>query len=101
MRGMPASTYAATLLRGHLHALTPLPTAELQALRTLTNELAAVGRNVNQLVRMAYRDDAVVIPNRADVWHFFRVCEALRLHLKALLKANADSWNAGVTDGQR
>ena len=78
---MPAATYVSMLLRGHLHALTPLPAAELQAVRTLINELAAVGRNVNQLVRIAYRDDAVVIPNRADVWHFFRVCEALRLHV--------------------
>ena len=100
-RGMPASTYVATLLRGHLHALPPLPAAELQALRTLTNELSAVGRNVNQLVKIAYRDDAVVIPNRADVWQFFRVCEALRLHVKALLKANADSWNVGASDEHR
>ena len=48
-RCLAPATYTSNLLRAHLRGLTPLPEAELRAIRQATRELAAVGRNLNQI----------------------------------------------------
>src|SRR5687768_14231491 len=48
-RGMRPATYASVLIRSHLRKLTPLPKDELLALRRSISELAAIGRNINQI----------------------------------------------------
>jgi Bacterial mobilisation protein (MobC) len=52
-RGMPAATYASFLLRSHLRALAPIPDRELVALTAAIAELGAIGRNINQIARVA------------------------------------------------
>jgi hypothetical protein len=44
-RCLAPATYASNLLTAHLRALTPVPEAELRALRQSTRELAAIGRD--------------------------------------------------------
>lgn len=94
-RGMPTATYVAALASGHVRNLAPLPTPERQQLRKLASELGAIGRNVNQLVRLAYRDGTPVVPRREELMHFFNVCRVVPHQTRALLKANAESWKVG------
>jgi antitoxin component of RelBE/YafQ-DinJ toxin-antitoxin module len=50
-RGMASATYAALRVRAHLRGAAPLPKSEYLALRQSILELAAVGRNLNQIVQ--------------------------------------------------
>jgi hypothetical protein len=97
-RGMAAATYVSVLVRSHLRNLAPLPKEELLALKHSVAELGAIGRNMNQIARAASQGGKPVGPDREDLWAMLRVAEALRDHVKALLKANLISWrdsNAG------
>lgn len=100
-RGMPSATYAAALLRAHLHSLAPLPTLEVAALKRTVAELGAVGRNLNQIAVAANRSDSVSGPSREDLRALVRLCEGLRDHVKGLLKANQRSWMIGHDDSER
>jgi hypothetical protein len=95
-RGMRPGTYLAVLTRSHLRSLAPLPKAEYLALMRSIAELAAIGRNINQIAHAANSGapipDSVLVQVRA----ILKVCTALRDHTKALLKANVASWNAGA-----
>ncbi|MBK6598384.1 MAG: plasmid mobilization relaxosome protein MobC [Proteobacteria bacterium] len=55
-RGMAPATYVSVLVRAHLRQLAPLPKAELMALKRLTAELGAIGRNLNQIAHAMNRD---------------------------------------------
>jgi hypothetical protein len=90
-RALAPATYASILIRAHLRALTPVPQEELRSLRRSTAELAAIGRNLNQLVRN-YHQGTGNGATREDLMAFLRVCEALRDHFRAFLHANALSW---------
>lgn len=94
-RGTPASTYVAMLVRAHLRALTPLPKAELMALKRAATELASVGRNLNQIARAANEGGRVTGPGREDLRAILKVCEGLRDHVRALVHANVKSWESG------
>jgi hypothetical protein len=59
-RGLPAATYASLLVRAHPRCLTPLPTQELAALKRSVAELGAIGRNVNQIARVANETGRIV-----------------------------------------
>ncbi len=100
-RGMPASTYAAALLRAHLRGLAPLPTAELAALKRTIAELGAVARNLNQIAAATNRGERVPGPSRDDLRALVRMCEGLRDHVKGLLRANQQSWTVGHGDMER
>jgi hypothetical protein len=52
-RQMAVATYISVLVRAHLRNLYPLPKAELMALKQSVAELGAIGRNLNQLTRLA------------------------------------------------
>ena len=52
-RGMRPATYASVLLRAHLRQITPLPKEELLVLKRSISELAAIGRNINQISKAA------------------------------------------------
>jgi hypothetical protein len=56
-RQIPTGTYVSLLIRAHLRALTPLPTAELTALKASVAELGAIGRNLNQIARSLNRGE--------------------------------------------
>jgi len=94
-RGMRPATYVAVLTRSHLRRLAPLPKDEMQALRRSIGELAAIGRNLNQIAKAANDGGRVPGSAREEFRAMLRVCEALRDNTKALLKANLASWESG------
>ena len=95
-RGMRPATYVAVLTRSHLRRLTPLPKDELLALRRSIGELAAIGRNLNQIARAANEGGRLPASARDEFRAMLRVCEALRDNTKTLLKANVTSWESGI-----
>jgi hypothetical protein len=94
-RGMAAATYVSVLVRSHLRGLAPLPMDELAALKRAVAELGAIGRNLNQIARVANSGGPVGGLGREELKGFLKICEALRDHTKAVIKANARSWEAG------
>jgi predicted DNA binding CopG/RHH family protein len=48
-RGMASATYVSLLVRSHLRDIAPLPKAEYLALKESIVELAAIGRDLNQI----------------------------------------------------
>lgn len=100
-RGMPVATYASALLRAHLHQAPPLPQAELQALKAAVVELGAIGRNLNQIAHALNAGRTAAAPTRTDLAALLRVCQALRVDVKGLLKANLDSWAIGYAEDHR
>jgi Bacterial mobilisation protein (MobC) len=92
---MAPATYVAVLVRSHLRGLAPLPRDELLALKRSVAELGAIGRNVNQIARAMNQGGRVSGPSREDLRAILKVCEALRDHTKALIKANTISWVTG------
>ena len=61
---MRPATYIGILTRSHLRRLAPLPKDELLALRRSIGELAAIGRNINQIAKAA-NDGAACLVRRA------------------------------------
>lgn len=94
-RGMRPATYASVFLRAHLRKLTPLPKDELLALKRSIGELAAIGRNINQIARAVNEGGKAPGSVREEFRAMLKVCEALRDNTKALLKANVTSWENG------
>lgn len=94
-RQMPAATYVSVLVRAHLRDLAPLPKAELMGLKRSVAELSAIGRNLNQLARLAHHQPGSAGPSREDVRMMLKVCEAMRDHTKDLIKANSHAWKVG------
>lgn len=97
-RGMPSATYVSVLVRSHLRNLVPLPKEELSALKRSVAELGAIGRNLNQIARAANQGGKPSGPGREDLRSMLKVAEALRDHVKALLRANQKSWDQGYAD---
>jgi hypothetical protein len=94
-RGMAGATYVSVLVRSHLRNLPPLPKGELLALKSSVAELGAIGRNLNQIARIANESGRVSGPSRDDLRAMLKVSEGLRDHVKALIKLNIDSWANG------
>jgi hypothetical protein len=97
-RRMAAATYVSWLVRAHLRHLAPLPHDELRALNRVVADLGAIGRNLNQIARATHQGAPASGPHRGDVLAMLKVCEALRDHVKALLKENAVSWKVGYAE---
>ena len=97
-RGMPAATYIAVLLRAHLRALAPLPSEEIAALKRSVAELSAIGRNLNQIARVAQQTGRITGPNRDDLRSMLKVCEAMREHVKELVRVNMETWESGYAE---
>jgi hypothetical protein len=97
-RHMASATYAATLMHAHLHSRAPLPTEELAILRRMISELSAIGRNLNQIAHVANRDGGVEGFNRNLFQAFLKIGEALRDHVRQLIKTNARSWRSDNAD---
>ena len=97
-RQMAAATYAGVLIRAHLRSLPPLPRHELSELKRSVAELGAIGRNINQIARASNQGERTPAPGRDDLRAIIRVCEGLRDHMKALIRANLRSWESGHAD---
>lgn len=94
-RGMAAATYVSVLVRAHLRGLAPLPKAELLVLKRSVAELSAIGRNLNQIARVANQGGRTAAIGRDEVSSMLKVATGLRDHVKALLRANERSWRTG------
>jgi hypothetical protein len=94
-REMPTSTYVSLLIRSHLRALAPLPTAELADLKRCVAEISAVGRNLNQIARVVNQGERPNDLSKADLQAMLRALNGLRGHFKALINANLASWRTG------
>jgi hypothetical protein len=94
-RELPPSTYVSLLIRAHLRKLSPLPTAEIAAVKRSIAELNAIGRNLNQFARGIHSGESVAGPTRSELHALLRACTELRDHIKALLIQNLASWQAG------
>jgi hypothetical protein len=95
---MAPATYLSVLTRAHLRSLTPIPKAELHALKRSLYELGSIGRNLNQIARTANQGEQVSGPSREDLRAILRVCEGLRDHVRGLVAANLRSWERGRAD---
>lgn len=100
-RGMASATYASVLIRAHLRGLSPLPKEELLAVKRAIAELGSIGRNLNQIARLANQGGPASVPGKDDVRTMLRLCQGLRDHVKALLSANTRSWNQGHASGDQ
>src|ERR1700727_1468605 len=87
-RGMRPATYASVLLRSHMRQLTPLPKEELLALKRSIALLASIGRNINQIAKVANQGGRIPDSGGAEFGAMLKICVALRDNTKALLKAN-------------
>jgi hypothetical protein len=96
-RRMAAATYVSVLVRAHLHALAPLPETELTELKHTVTQLGALGRLLNQIAR-AVNTGQLAATTPGHVQAMLRLCTAMRDHVKALIKANARSWDQGYSD---
>lgn len=94
-RGIPAATYASLLLRSHLSGAAPLPDRELNELKHSVAALSLIGRNLNQIARLANQGGQLNGPSTAELLALLRALGACRDHFKALLKANSQSWETG------
>lgn len=94
-REMPTSTYVSLLIRSHLRALAPLPTPELLALKRSVAEVGSIGRNLNQIARAVNQGEPPSGRSRADLRALLRALETLRVHVKALISTNLESWWSG------
>jgi len=94
-RGLRSATYVSVLTRCHLRRVTPLPKEEFLALKRSISELAAIARNINQIAKVATEGGRLPGSVRDEFRAMLKVCEALREHTKALLKANEASWRSG------
>jgi hypothetical protein len=94
-RGLRPATYVSVLTRAHLRCLAPLPKEEYLALKRCIGELRAIGRNINQLARIANEGGKTPGSVREEFRAMLKICEALRSSIKALLKANETSWRTG------
>ena len=100
-RGMATATYVSVLVRAHLRSLTPLPRDELRTLKRTVAELGAIGRNINQIAHAANSGARYEMPGRDHLIGMPKICTALRDHVKALLKANIESWESGYVEDKR
>ena len=94
-RGMRPATYLAVLTRSHLRSLAPLPKEEYLLIRRSIAELAAIGRNINQIAHAANGGRPLPYSVGMEFRAMLKICEALRDNTKSLLKANLTSWNTG------
>ena len=94
-RGMPMATYASVVIRSHLRGVAPLLKEERVMLHQAIGQLGAIGRNLNQIARLANQGERVFGPSRDDLRGLLRACEGLRNHVRQLVDANLRSWSAG------
>jgi hypothetical protein len=94
-RCLAPATYASTLLRAHLRALTPLPEAELRAIRESTRELAAIGRNLSQIAVATQRGGSGAGASREELRNLLKACVELHKHIRSYIRTNLSSWSSG------
>lgn len=97
-RGMATATYASIVLRTHLRGVAPFPERVLVDLKRSVAELGAIGRNLNQIARVANQTGRLAGPSSQELQALLRACTALRDHFKELIRVNIESWESGYAD---
>jgi hypothetical protein len=100
-RDVPTSTYVSLLVRSHRRLVTPLPTAELIALKRSVAEMSAIGRSLNQIARAFNQGERSDGASKADLYTLLRALNGLRVHIKTLINANLASWRNGYEKANR
>jgi len=100
-RGLASATYVSMLVRTHLRGMPPLPDRELAELRNAAGALGAVGRNLNQIARVAHRTGRVEGITTADLRAMLAAFEGLRARFKRLIEANIASWETDDAKASR
>jgi uncharacterized protein (DUF1778 family) len=96
IRGVHSATYVALLVRSHLRAHPPLPTAEYLVLKQSVAELRSVGRNLNQIARLMNQGGVPSLSAlTGELAAVKKLAPDLRDRVLALLEANERSWLAG------
>ncbi len=92
---MRLATYISVLTRAHLRSLAPLPKEEYLALKRSITLLESIGRNINQIAKVANQGGRMLDSRGAEFRAMLKICIVLRDNTKALLKANETSWETG------
>lgn len=100
-RAIAPATYVSMVLRAHLRGVTPLPDRELNDLRRAVGELGMIGRNLNQIARIANQSGKLNGPSAADLRALLRALEGLRDHIKSVMLTNVASWESGHAEANR
>jgi hypothetical protein len=100
-RGMASATYGSMVLRAHLRGVAPLPDREFSELKRAVGELGMIGRNLNQIARVANQTGNLAGLAPADLRAVLRALEGLRDHVKSLMLANTKSWESGSAETTR
>lgn len=96
-RGMKPSAYLSNLFVVHSTQSPVFSKAELAAVREAAKELAALGRNVNQIAKaINITDEEIYQVKKLELQELSAQLNAIRAGLKDMLRANLDSW--GVKD---
>ncbi|EHI7937663.1 MobC family plasmid mobilization relaxosome protein [Salmonella enterica] len=96
-RGMKPSSYLSNLFVVHSTQSPVFSKAELAAVREAAKELAALGRNVNQIAKaINITDEEIYQVKKLELQELSAQLNAIRAGLKDMLRANLDSW--GVKD---
>jgi hypothetical protein len=72
-----------------------MPDIELQTLKHAIGEISAIGRNLNQIARVANYSGRLEGPSKADLRALLTACSALRDAMKGVVERNLESWEAG------
>jgi predicted DNA binding CopG/RHH family protein len=100
-RGVPSATYVALFVRSHLHAVAPLPEAELLAVKQSISELRSIGRDLKSMARVMSGDGGGTQPGQRDVLRMMKVGDVLLDRIKALCVANIKAWETGNAEAPR
>ena len=100
-RGLASATYVSMLVRSHLRGVSPLPDRELAELRHGAGALGAVGRNLNQIARVAHRTGRIEGLTTSDLRAMLAAFEKLRAQFKGLIEANIASWETDDAKANR
>lgn len=94
-RKMKPGTVMKLILRGWITKNAPMPRSELVELGITSNQLAALGRNLNQLVKLAHMGN-YPIPNEltALLKDTLKLTKQTSQEIDALVKANLISWES-------
>jgi hypothetical protein len=94
-RNMKPASYLVALIRAHVRHDAPLPTAELNALKVAVGQLAAIGRNLNQLVHASHTGASAVGDLARTLHEAVAHVENVRRCVADHVRANLISWEAG------
>ena len=94
-RDMKLASYIVMLLRAHVRRDPPMPMAELAELKVAVGEVSAIGRNLNQLTRLAHSGSAGIDASlRSLLKDAQRQVEDVRRAVADVVRVHLTSWES-------